>query len=80
MKAAAFGSILFLLAGMVGCGNIGPPIAPEDVGIRAKVLRAQRLEQNRKEAPDVPPSEQPTADASQEGDIQLRPTRPVGTR
>lgn len=85
MRTASFGSILFLLLWAGGCGNQGPPIPPEDVGIRAKVLRAQQLEkakqgQTGKPAEAVPPAAPPDVEAPPQDDVQLPPYRPVGTR
>ena len=86
MKAASFGSILFLLAGLWGCGNIGPPIPPEKVGIRAKVLRAQEQEKKAAQAQTEPPPETvppvapPVPEGASQDEIQLPPYRPVGTR
>lgn len=84
MTGASFGSILFLLLWAGGCGNQGPPIPPEDVGIRAKVLRAQQQEKAKQAQPVKPaelgaPVSAPTAETQQE-DVQLPPYRPVGTR
>ncbi len=91
MRAASFGSILFLLLWAGGCGNQGPPIPPEDVGIRAKVLRAQQQEkakqaQTGKPAEPAPVTPQPfatpvpTTEPPPQDDLQLPPYRPVGTR
>ncbi len=84
MRAASFGSILFLLLWAGGCGNQGPPIPPEDVGIRAKVLRAQQEKakqaQAAKPAEPAPPAMAPPAEAPPQDDVQLPPYRPVGTR
>lgn len=84
MRTMSFGSILFLLLWAGGCGNQGPPIPPEDVGIRAKVLRAQQ--EKAKQAQPVKPAEpvlpataQPEETPPQD-DVQLPPYRPVGTR
>lgn len=86
MRAVSFGSILVLLIGIGGCGNQGPPIPPEDVGIRAKVLRAQEQEKKAKQAQTeklteaVPPGAPPAPEGSSQDEIQLPPYRPVGTR
>lgn len=84
MRTLSFGSILFLLVCLGGCGNQGPPIPPEDVGIRAKVLRAQQ--EKAKQAQPVKPAEpvlpataEPEETAPQD-DVLLPPYRPVGTR
>lgn len=41
-------SLLALLFIPMGCGAVGPPIAPEEVGIEAKI-RQQRQDQLRRE-------------------------------
>lgn len=73
---------LWLLAG-VGCGTIGSPIAPEDVGIGPRLQREgqaakakeQQIEQRTfsaeesRQQPSVVPDE-----------AELPPLRPIGTR
>ena len=86
MRRVIFGTILLLsVGGVAACGNQGPPIPPENVGIRAKLLREQ--ERDRAAAaqpgstgagsPTVPPG--PAAGQAQE-EVILPPYRPVGTR
>ncbi len=55
-----------------GCGVMGAPIAPEDIGIEAKI-RAQRQAEERRATPEAPsPEEEP--------EVVLPPLRPVGTQ
>ncbi len=58
----------------VGCGVVGAPIAPEDIGIEAKVRAQQQADQQRStpEGQPVSPTEEP--------EIVLPPLRPVGTQ
>ena len=70
-------SILSLLLAMTaGCGAAGSPIAPEDVGLEAKI-RKQRQEQQ--------PQPKPNEDVEyltplEEEPVQLPPLHPVGIR
>lgn len=56
-----------------GCGMVGDPIPPEDIGIEAKV-RAQQAEQRRaaQEEKRIAPIE--------ESDMALPPLQPIGTQ
>ena len=55
-----------LLLFSAGCGVTGSPIAPEDIGIEAKV-RAQRQAEEQNKAPEEP-------------EVVLPPLQPVGTQ
>lgn len=59
----------------IGCGAVGPPIPPEEVGIEAK-LRKQRQDQARKEGTAV--EEQMTS--PEEEAVELPALYPIGTR
>ncbi len=59
----------FLLA--AGCGVVGDPIAPEDIGIEAKI-RAQ-AEETRSTAEEHPVSQE-------ESDVVLPPLQSIGTQ
>ena len=63
-----------LLAGGAGCGAVGDPIAPEDIGIEAKV-RAQRQAEALRAAPE---GQQTTPD--EEPEIVLPPLQPIGAQ
>lgn len=65
-------AVLYILPILSGCGAVGPPIPPEDVGIEAKI-RAQQSRQADSQAAEtaVPLEEEP---------ITLPPLRPVGER
>jgi predicted small lipoprotein YifL len=61
-----------LLSFAAGCGVAGPPIAPENIGIEAKI-RAQRQAEEPRATPEAPsPEEEP--------EVVLPPLRPVGTQ
>ncbi len=57
-------SMLFSFA--AGCGAVGSPIAPEDIGIEAKI-RAQRQAEEKRSTPEEP-------------EVVLPPLRPVGNQ
>jgi hypothetical protein len=59
----------------IGCGAVGPPIPPEDVGIEAKA-REQRQEQARKE--ENTSEDQMTTPVEEA--VELPPLYPIGTR
>lgn len=54
-----------------GCGKIGSPIPPEDIGIAAKLERERREQaaRDRKEA-----------ERERDEEVELPPLRPIGTR
>lgn len=73
-----------LLVGLLtGCGVVGPPIPPEDVGVAAtiarqkKALNSQGEQKSKVEAPA--PVEGPSLGPVGQ-DEELPPLRPVGTR
>jgi len=72
-----FSIVLMGAAVLSGCGTIGPPVAPEDIGVTQKLLkekekeRAAKAKEQAGEAPRAP-------EAGEE--VVLPPVRPVGTR
>lgn len=63
---------------LVACGVVGPPIAPEDVGVTPTIEKQKRrdaLETQQRDATDL------QAEPELQGqDVNLPPLRPVGTR
>lgn len=68
-------AILSLLPVLSGCGAVGPPIAPEDVGIEAKVREQQQ--QSRQSKGDLP-KDQDLSDPEEA--MELPTFYPIGTR
>ena len=68
--------VLLFCLGNQGCGNVGPPIAPEEVGIKATVLEQQS---KRVDSPQDSEDEQEVAPIEDEEPV-LPPLRPIGTR
>lgn len=60
-----------LVSFAAGCGVMGAPIAPEDIGIEAKI-RAQRQAEEQRTTPEAPSTEEP--------EVVLPPLRPVGNQ
>ncbi|MBM4124541.1 MAG: hypothetical protein FJ246_06265 [Nitrospira sp.] len=58
-----------LFAGLSGCGTVGPPIAPEDIGLAAKLLKDK---EKAGKAGRKPGEEKPA------NEVVLPPVRPVG--
>ncbi len=58
-----------------GCGAIGPPIPPEEVGIAAKLLREEKraAKEERKRKTQEP-------EKTMEDEVTLPPLRPIGER
>lgn len=54
-----------------GCGKIGSPIPPEDIGIAAKLER---------EGEEQAAQDEEEAERRREEDVKLPPLRPIGTR
>lgn len=64
--------LAMLLSCEAGCGVTGTPIAPEDIGIEAKI-RAQRQAEEQRATPEAPsPEEEP--------EVALPPLQPVGNQ
>ena len=59
---------------VLGCGVVGPPLPPEEIGIEAKRLKQQKASQ-----PEGPPEEGAIAPIDEEK-IDLPPLQPVGTQ
>ncbi|HBP87019.1 MAG TPA: hypothetical protein DD706_04900 [Nitrospiraceae bacterium] len=70
-----FLGVMVLLFSSLGCGAVGPPIPPENVGIEAKV-RKQQQDQIRKEGGlDEDPLNVPLEEA-----VELPTVYPINTR
>ena len=82
-------SVASIVAGMtmgvlVGCGAVGAPIPPENVGVNLTIERQKKLElleEKQREAAAEVESTEPQPDSMLEGqDVNLPPLQPVGTR
>jgi hypothetical protein len=82
-------STTFVLAGLisgmlVGCGTVGPPVPPENVGVNPTIERQKKLEaleEKQREDAAAAESVEPQLDPMLQGqDVNLPPLRPVGTR
>ncbi|MBU6432817.1 MAG: hypothetical protein KGS09_13570 [Nitrospirae bacterium] len=69
---------------LVGCGVVGPPVPPENVGVNPTIERQKKveaLEEKQREAAAAAESAEPLPDPMLQGqDVNLPPLRPVGTR
>lgn len=68
-------SVLAVFSFVMGCGAIGSPIPPEDVGIEAKVRKQQRANTQS----EVPLNEDGTIPIEEEG-VDFPALYPIGTR
>ena len=59
----------------VGCGAVGPPIPPEEVGIEAKIMKQQRAKAKENDLASAEPDA-----AIEEEAIELPALYPIGTR
>jgi len=66
---------LALLTFPMGCGAVGPPIPPEDVGIEAKIRKQQRSTTQ-----DNAGASEDTATSGEEETVELPGFYPIGTR
>lgn len=66
--------MLVLLFSSMGCGAVGPPIAPENVGIEAKILKQQQ-DEARKEGGAEDPLNVPLEET-----VELPTVYPIDTR
>ncbi len=67
--------MMALLLIPIGCGAVGPPIPPEDVGIEAKI-RKQQQDQAKKEGLTVEEQTIPPVEET----VELPALYPIGTR
>ncbi len=71
-------AVVLVLGLVAACGVVGPPMAPEDVGVSRTVefqKRRDALEAQQREA-----AESQAASELQGQDVDLPPVRPFGTR
>lgn len=68
---------LFVAAALAGCGTIGPPIAPEDIGVAARLQKEKEREAKEKAAKEAPKLE---GEVAAPEEVVLPPIRPIGTR
>jgi len=74
--ARTLGWIIIILIGVgdsTGCGTVGPPIPPEEVGLAAKIIEQKEKERRAKQK-DAQPAEE-----EKEDEVALPPVRPIGT-
>ena len=67
--------VALALGFLVACGVVGPPIAPEDVGVSRTIEEQKKREAAQDDAVPSPVDVEP-----QGQDVNLPPLRPVGTR
>ena len=69
---------------LMGCGAVGAPIPPENVGVNLTIERQKKLElleEKQREAATEVESTEPQPDSMLQGqDVNLPPLQPVGTR
>jgi hypothetical protein len=86
MRTAGAASIMAgtVMGLLTGCGAVGSPIPPENVGVNATIERQKKLEsiaETRRKATEATESNEPEPDSPLEGqDVNLPPLQPVGTR
>lgn len=81
VRSVLVGAVTGLL---VGCGTVGPPVPPENVGVNPTIegqKKLEALEEKQREAAAAVESAEPLPDPMLQGqDVNLPPLRPVGTR
>ncbi|HSS29581.1 MAG TPA: hypothetical protein VLL06_01035 [Nitrospiraceae bacterium] len=69
---------------LMGCGSVGAPIPPENVGVNLTIERQKKLElleEKQREAQAEAEATEPQPDSMLQGqDVNLPPLQPVGTR
>jgi hypothetical protein len=66
---------------LASCGTVGPPVAPENVGVAITIERQKKRDTMEAEHRETaPPAEGVDVDPVQGQDVNLPPFRPVGTR
>lgn len=58
-----------------GCGVVGPPLPPEDIGIEAKIRSQQKAEEEQGE-----PGKPKIVPIDRQEDASLPPLQPLGTQ
>ena len=84
-RASAISILIGMMMGLlVGCGAVGSPIPPENVGVNATIERqktSESIAETRRKATEAAESTEPEPDSPLQGqDINLPPLQPVGTR
>lgn len=73
-----------MMGTLVACGAVGPPIAPENVGVNLTIeqqKKVEALEEKQREAAARAEPSEPSPDPLLQGqDVDLPPLLPVGTR
>ncbi|OGW50004.1 MAG: hypothetical protein A2V62_13240 [Nitrospirae bacterium RBG_19FT_COMBO_58_9] len=80
VRSVLVGAVTGLL---VGCGTVGPPVPPENVGLNPTIERQKKLEmleEKQREGAADESAELPPDPMLQGQDVNLPPLRPVGTR
>ena len=75
-------AVLVAWLSLVSCGVVGPPVAPENVGVAATIERQKQLDARdaeQREAATKKESMEPGPDV-QSQELDLPPLRPVGAR
>ena len=82
--SSGLGCLGLLAVLIAGCGTIGPPIAPEDVGVAPLIERQKKLQAQPTEAGQAPldskQTEGPESSEPVGQDQELPSLRPVGGR
>jgi hypothetical protein len=68
---------------LVACGTVGAPVPPETVGVTPTIERQKRLEvldEKQREAAAAAESARSQSEPISQGEIDLPPLQPVGTR
>jgi hypothetical protein len=68
---------------LVACGTVGAPVPPETVGVTPTIERQKRLEvldEKQREAAATAESARSQSEPISQGEIDLPPLQPVGTR
>jgi len=64
-----------------GCGTVGPPLPPENVGVMYTIEQQKQAESLGGKQPDLAPKDEAETDPTLQGqDENLPPFFPVGTR
>jgi len=72
-----------IIGTMVACGTVGAPVPPETVGVTPTIERQKKLEaldEKQREAAAAAESARSQSEPISQGDIDLPPLQPVGTR
>jgi hypothetical protein len=80
VKVTRAAAVPIRLVWLAGCGNVGNPIAPEHIGVAAKLQKEEMKKEQEQAAQRQPEPEAPPPAVEPQEEEPLPEFRPIGTR